>query len=313
MSIDLSLIIPNKCRSIRNKEDATKCFNDTIESITKHFHGRKQFITEITIRHELGKDEDIEYSFEIPILNITAFMHSGYWDIWPVARYSQYFYSYRNDMYGKPRFWPREVCFNTLLAFSQKEGWICDEYHSWNSYLDEEDSTFEDWLAYGKNEDDRRVYEFDVNDFADSNPSSQKWADYRTKYHDDYKEYFVVLDAIKKRFPEYEILSIYAPMPNFAFAAKGDDLYIINMETGESLTEFPIDNCKADFNGAGIQVFRGEESAFYCMGGRQLTEYRHGDFSWEWDNRDCNFFGQVIKDHATGKKFLTDGTPYPEQ
>lgn len=310
MSLDLSLIIPNKCRSIRNKEESMKCFNETVETITEYFLGRKHLITEITIRNE--SDEDIEYSFEIPILNITAYMRSGYWDIWPVANYKQYFYSYKNDMYGKPRIWPREVCFNTLLAFGQKEGWICDEYHSWNSLLDGEYSTFEDWLAYGRDIEDRRVYEFDVNDFVGTDPSYQELADYRSKYHDNYKECFAVLDAIKKRYPQYEILSIFDPLPDYAFAAKGDDLYIINMNTGECLTDFPIDNCKANFNGAGIQVFKGNESAFYSIEGEQLTEYRIGDFSWEWDKRECNFLGQIIKDHATGKKFLTDGTSYSE-
>ena len=54
MSVDLSLIIPNKCRSLRDTDNAKKCFDDTINYIVKHFHGRKQFVTEISMyaRHE---------------------------------------------------------------------------------------------------------------------------------------------------------------------------------------------------------------------------------------------------------------------
>ena len=37
------------------------------------------------------------------------------------------------------------------------------------------------------------------------------------------------------------------------------------------LTDFPIDNCRADFNGAGIQLFKGKESAFFSRTGKQMT------------------------------------------
>ena len=80
MSVDLSLIIPNKCRSLRDRDEAKQCFYDTIDHIIKYFHGRKQFVTNIYIKEEDDDDEFnlIEYSFEIPLLNITAYMHAGF-------------------------------------------------------------------------------------------------------------------------------------------------------------------------------------------------------------------------------------------
>lgn len=115
------------------------------------------------------------YSFKIPLLNITAFMHSGYWDVWPIPSYKKYFYPFGTDMLGKPRIRAREVCFNALLAFGRSDGWICDDTHSWNCGLDELDSTFENWKSYGKNPKDRRIYEFDVMQFADVAPKNDKW------------------------------------------------------------------------------------------------------------------------------------------
>ena len=47
MSIDLSLILPNKCRSLRDKEEAQACFYDTMDRIVNYFHGRKELISEI--------------------------------------------------------------------------------------------------------------------------------------------------------------------------------------------------------------------------------------------------------------------------
>ena len=312
MSVDLSLIIPNKCRSLRDTDNAKKCFDDTINYIVKHFHGRKQFVTEISIRSNEDDPDDIEYRFGIPFLNITAYMHSGFWDIWPVAGYSQYFFPFNTDMFGKPRTWPREVCFNTLLAFGHTEGWICDEFHSWNCKLEDFGSTFEDWKAYGENDEDSIIHEFDIMRFADVDPRKGIWPDYDRKYHDSYKEYHDVLNAIRSRFPEYDILSISNPLPDCALAAKNDELFILNYETGSCLTGNPIDNCRTDFNGAGIQVFKGEKSAFFNMEGKQMTDFRVGNFSWKWDTRCIYTFRQIIIDEATGRKFLSDGTSYEE-
>lgn len=312
MSVDLSLIIPNNCQSLRDAQNAKKCFDDTIDSVIKHFHGRKQFVTEISIRSNEDDPDDIEYSFGIPFLNITAYMHSGFWDIWPVAGYSQYFFPFGIDMFGKPRTWPREVCFNTLLAFGHTEGWICDEFHSWNCKLEDFGSTFEDWKAYGENDEDSIIHEFDIMRFADVDPQKGIWPDYDRKYHDSYKECHDVLNAIRSRFPEYDILSISNPLPDCALAAKNNELFILNYETGSCLTGNPIDNCRTDFNGAGIQVFKGEKSAFFNMEGKQLADFRVGNFSWKWDTRCIYAFRQIIIDEATGRKFLSDGTSYEE-
>ena len=308
----MSLIIPNNCQSLRDAQNAKKCFDDTIDSVIKHFHGRKQFVTEISIRSNEDDPDDIEYSFGIPFLNITAYMHSGFWDIWPVAGYSQYFFPFGIDMFGKPRTWPREVCFNTLLAFGHTEGWICDEFHSWNCKLEDFGSTFEDWKAYGENDEDSIIHEFDIMRFADVDPQKGIWPDYDRKYHDSYKECHDVLNAIRSRFPEYDILSISNPLPDCALAAKNNELFILNYETGSCLTGNPIDNCRTDFNGAGIQVFKGEKSAFFNMEGKQLTDFRVGNFSWKWDTRCIYAFRQIIIDEATGRKFLSDGTSYEE-
>ena len=128
MSVDLSLIIPNECRSVKDKEHARQYFEASMERIAKYFHGTKeQFITDVEIIEEEEECFEITYGFEVPLLNISVYMHSGYWDIWPVSSYSQYFYPYSEDRFGKPRIWARNYCFNALLAFGRKDGWICDE------------------------------------------------------------------------------------------------------------------------------------------------------------------------------------------
>lgn len=309
MSVDLSFILPNSCRSLQDKEDAKKCFNDTIERIVKYFHGRKYFITEVIMNEEETDEHDLEYSFEIPALNVTANMYAGFWDIWIVANYSSYFYPFAKDMFGKPRSWPRDICFNVALAFGFKEGWICDEYHSGNSLLTEDtDTTFEDWIGYGRTAEDSILHEFNMMDFAETNYSMRIHPDYKAKYHDDFKECHAVLEAIRRRFPEYEILLMEGSLKDFALAAKDGGFYLLNVVTGKCLTDFPIDQYNDRFNGAGFQVFRGEESAFFNKYGKQLTEFRVGEFCWDWDprpNRDCE---QIIIDRASRKIYQVDGT-----
>ena len=102
------------------------------------------------------------------------------------------------------------------------------------------------------------------------------------------------------------------PLPNHALVGKGNDVFVIDMRTGKSLTDFPIDNFYTEFNGAGIQIFHGEESAFFNMEGNQLTDFRIGGFSWQSDERPEHPHGHIITDEATGKKFLNDGTIYNE-
>lgn len=81
MSVDLSLIIPNNCQSLRDTQNAKKCFDDTIDSVIKHFHGRKQFVTDIIISTNEEDPNYIKYSFEIPLLKYNsrdAFWLLGY-------------------------------------------------------------------------------------------------------------------------------------------------------------------------------------------------------------------------------------------
>lgn len=317
MSIDLSLIVPNKCRSLRDKGHAKKCFDEMIEQIIKYFGGRKQFVTGITIKRYESPDEesdifeDIEYSFEIPILSTTVFMRSGYWEIWINSKYSAYFHPYSIDKNGLPRIWSREICFNVLLVFGCKEGWICDEYHSWNSNIDYTISTFEDWKTYGETSKDCTIYEFNVMDFTNGDPYNTIDTNFMCKFHDCYDEYHTMLDTYKRKFPEYSVLLIHAPLQGYALASKDGEFFLLNLETEEHFTEFPIDNCRSDFNGAGFQIFRGEESAFFNNQGKQLTDFRMGNFSWKWANQK-HFLGQIIIDHATGKHFTTNGTLYVE-
>lgn len=328
MGVDLSLILPNECYDIWDNALATKVFYKKIAEIAEYFGGRESFVEDICIHNsdspdwgrfctssedpedpeELEDPEDLlEYSFELPLIHATCLLRQGYWDIWIMSRYSTYFWPYSVDINGHIRSWPREDAFDVARIFGFSEGWICDEYHSWNSLLDEDpNASFEKWCAYGNSIEDAQVHEFDLSIFKGR---MEQVLDYHRKYHDLFSECHALVATLEQKYPDYKILSLNRPK-NWVLAAKGKELYVLDPTTGESLTPFPIDCCHANFNGAGFSVSKGEERAFFNRQGKQLTEFRKGGFRWSWAEG-LGLSTIVIKDEASGRLFLNDGTEVP--
>ena len=134
--------------------------------------------------------------------------------------------------------------------------------------------------------------------------------DYHRKYHDLFSECHALVATLEQKYPDYKILSLGRPGRNWVLTAKGKELYVLDPTTGESLTPFPIDCCHANFNGAGFSVSKGEERAFFNRQGKQLTEFRKGGFRWSWAEG-LGLSTIVIKDEASGRLFLSDGTEVP--
>lgn len=224
-----------------------------------------------------------------------------------MSHYSTYFWPYSVDINGHIQSWPREDAFDVARIFGFSEGWICDEYHSWNSLLnDDPNASFEKWCAYGDSIEDAQVYEFDLSIFKGR---MEQVLDYHRKYHDLFRECHALVATLEQKYPDYKILALGRPGKNWILAAKGKELYVLDPTTGESLTPFPIDCCHANFNGAGFSVSKGEERAFFNRQGKQLTEFRKGGFRWSWTKGDS--FDIVITDEASGRLFLSDGTEVP--
>lgn len=313
MSLSLSFILPNDCQDLYDHVQALETFHRTISRIREYFGGRDSFVNEIEIFNSNSpnwseycdpSNDPAEYGFTLPIINATCYLKQGYWDIWPLARYSRYFDPYSKDINGNIRLWPREDAFNVARIFGFSEGWFCDEFHSWNSPLDEDRAaSFSRWCAYGENEEEAKVYEFDLDMFGGRMDGDIY---YYSKYHDSFKECYALVETYERMYPEYRILTIGRPARDFALVCKGEELYVLNLKTGESLTPFPIDCCHANFNGAGFTVSKGAERAFFNSEGKQLTDFREGNFSWRW--APGYSFEQVVIDHVSGRQFLRDGT-----
>lgn len=249
MSVNLSLILPNECYDIWDNALATKVFYKKIEEIAEYFGGRKTFVENICIHNSDSPDwgrfrtssedpEDLlEYSFELPLIHATCLLRQGYWDIWIMSRYSTYFWPYSVDINGHIRSWPREDAFDVARIFGFSEGWICDEYHSWNSLLDEDpNASFEKWCAYGDSIEDAQVHEFDLSIFKGR---MEQVLDYHRKYHDLFSECHALVATLEQKYPDYKILSLNRPK-NWVLAAKGKELYVLDPTTGERVSPLSL-------------------------------------------------------------------------
>lgn len=125
---------------------------------------------------------------------------------------------------------------------------------------------------------------------------------------DAYTECFALVNYLQPKYPHYKVLALGRPSPRFALVEGELGLYVVDMQTGGSLTDFPIDNCRADYNGAGFAIFKEGKSAFYSPLGKRLTDFRIGDFGWRWSIKNILSPGQIVIDWATGRQFYNDGS-----
>lgn len=313
MGVDISFIIPNKMRSKRIHKDNVRCLDETIAQVKKYFRGRERFVTSRIVEREdsdskyVPKDDfDTIYSFCVPYFDAEFELHCGYWDIETYYHYCRYFL-YTIDNTGQKCVILRNVFFDIARILGYDEGWVCDEYHSWNCGLEENDG-FEEWLKYPKDgdKDESMVHEYDIS-IAKSYNEIQK-LDYKSKYHDTFKECRELFNHYQEVFPAYEIVTI-SQAGDYILAAQGDDLYLLNVNTGDRLTDFPIDGCDNTLNCGDFVVYKGKESALFTKEGKQVTPFREGTFTWDWHHKrfqPCDDI--VITDEATGHKYLSDGS-----
>lgn len=308
MGVDISFIMPNGLRTKRNHEENVRSLDQTIKKVERYFRGKKHFVANRYVEKEESdskymSDEicDTEYSFSLPFFVDAKFdLHCGYWDIETFFHYCRYFL-YNLDNMGRKRVHQREVLFDIARILGYDEGWVCDEYHSWNSGLGEDDG-FEEWKQYG-DEEDSTIYEYDLS-IAKSFDEIQL-LDEKSKYHDTFKECRELLAYYQNMFPQYEILTI-TDVFDCILVAQGYDIYLLNVKTGKLFVDYPIDGCGDCVNGGGIVIYKGKKCALFTCEGKQVTKFRNGGFNWEW--KSSRYDDIIITDEATGRKYLSDGS-----
>ena len=252
MGVDLNLILPNDCKDIMDNEYALAFFKDALNRVVAFFGGRREFVTEITIYNSDSTGweeyEVPEYSFTIPLISATYYLKRGYWEVFTGDRYCFYFWPYPGDVdrNGNPYIGARCNCFNAARIMGFSEGWICDYFHSWNCPLGDVDSDFETWLRYGVDEEDAIVHEYSMSIFGGE---FGEYNDYATKYHDSFKECIDLVKSFERDYPEYRVLTIGSPDKEFTLVTDGNNIFMVDADTGMRLSDFPIEEYLSDTSG----------------------------------------------------------------
>lgn len=319
MGVDLSLILPNDCRDIYDNKHALEVFNKAIARVKEYFGGREGFVEKIKVYNSDSPgwgdyyEADVdpgEYSFDIPVLNVTCNMQQGYWCVEFAHRYSEYFRPRSKDVNGNIAVEARNRAFDVARIFGFSEGWICDEHHSWRSNVQyHKSASFEMWCAYGKSTKDAKIYEFGLGIFGDT---MEPVHEYQAKYHDSFRECHSLVATYEQMYPEYCLLVLEA-FEGLALASKGGEFYLLDLKTGESFLPYPIDCLHTNFKGAGFTVTRGTERAFFNNAYEQLTEFREGRLFVRGYRVDEHTVVPMIHEQATGRYFLADGTDIPPE
>lgn len=274
MGVDIALLIPTKVRSIRDHKDCVQCLDDTIAQIERYFHGKKHFVGGRYVEREnedllsqFSPDELTSYSFSTPFLDNSVFeLCNGAWCVTNGYRYIAYFYKYK-DEHSRWRSWLREIAFDVARMLGRKDIWLCGDLLASTFFDDDGNSSFERWKEYCDEGIPSTVFEFDFTKSKDVNDKG--FPDWE-KYHDSFKECFELLQEYQERFPQYEILTIH-PIGGYILLADGDDIFLVNPDTGKRLTYFPIDGIK-QYDNDSVTIYHGDNYAKFDFTGKQIQE-----------------------------------------
>lgn len=276
MGVNIALLIPVEVKIRRNHIQCVQCLDDTISQVENFFHGKKHFTTGRYVEKE---NEDLLsqfnsegldwYSFEVPFLDHSSFdLCNGAWSISNGYRYSSYFFKYK-DKLGRWRSWVREIVFDAVRMLGKNEIWLGGDELTSTFIENEDDSSFEAWKEYSDEYIPSTIYEFD---FAKAKSyEEESFPEYEEKYHDSFKECYDLLKEYQECYPQYEILSIH-PIGGYIIIAAGNDIYLMDPDTGCFLTNFPIDGIK-EYDDKSVTIYRGDKYAKFDFNGKKLTEY----------------------------------------
>lgn len=303
MSINLSIIVPHDFKDFRNEGKVREYIENTFDKFRAWF-GMQNVSDEVVIDPESG-----EYFFRLTPLDMTFYLTNGYWCIETYRNYSRYFWRNENNQW-----WYRNLVFDAVRAMGLKSAFICSEFNSWNSRLDEEICTFEDWVKYSCDETEtfasiEDIPVFHAKDMPLYTAESDKrvYYDYRQKYLDNFEESIDKLASLEALHPECEIL-MTTQIGHFLLVKINGKTTLINSKTGTPLLDDAIDGVDNTLNCAGIVIRKEGKAALFSNSGKQLTNFREGDFAWKWadigNHCPLGYLFREIIDKASGQSWI---------
>lgn len=276
MGVDVSHIIRHDFHEIHDHEKALDFVKETIEVLKdrlqiKCSNQKFELDDEYIDPDPDWRQETI--TFRLPLYELEFTLHNGFWLIESFFHYCQLLMPWGDS------FLLRELTFDVAQALGQSEAWYAEEFYTWNGYLDETGSSFEDWVSHAEKKYGKPIPEFSPELFiAQGNVGV---LEYEPLYHDSFKEYQEKMHRYRSMVAERgEVLGLHLVSGRFVRCRVGDGINLFDMENREFLFDNPVECILKSFAGNGFVVVEGEKQAVFDADGKQLTDYVPGELTW---------------------------------
>lgn len=287
MSVYVEAIAPYDFHEVATKEKAITKLNELKNMFVQYY--RMELICHLEIEDYENSEFNFDnrYKLSLSILPLDIELGNGYLLIDGAWNYSKYFYKGEENVS-----WLRCMFYDVLRVLCIEKAYIVDEFHGTNNiYADGKEfgsyaMTFEDW---------KREY-----DEPAILPQNASWPEIEGIYLDTFDDCKKRLNQLQERFSNLEILTTATICENFLLALESGHPVLVNEKSGKILRFGKIDGINNLFNGAGLQVFKGNKSSFFNNMGKKVTPYRVRAFEWRW-GKNPNVYNIEVFDVKTGE------------
>ena len=280
MSVDISHIIKNSFRQVGNRMQTEQFVKETIDKLKQNLLiGDADGIIEVNY-----DGEDNKTTIELPVYDVTFYLHNGFWDIESYYRYSDIVFAH-NGM-----FYLRRLTFDIAKALGEYEAWYTDEFHTWNgNFIDNAETTFDQWYQRVSDDIDKSIPEFDEKQILADQSNYHEIV-----YHDSFKECIELFDNLQSKLPNFKLLGLKQFGYGYLRCERDGELFLMNEKTLKPMFNEPIDGMSATLNGPEFIVKKGGLSAVVDGNGNYLTDFVKGSFKWKWTNQENNKLRRFI-------------------
>lgn len=270
MGVDISHIIKNDF----NKGNDEKAVREYILSTISLLKERLCIFQDLD-SFEVDYDDIGLASFHLPVYDVKFLLFNGFWDIEPNCHYCQ-IVIHRGNYFAL-----RRIIYDIARALGRQEAWHVQEYYTWNSpYLDDPETTFEEWYANAAAQYGKPIPEYDQ--AAILAQGDVAIPDYEPVYHDSFAECAEAFNALQAQLPGYRLLGLLHIGSHYLRCEKEGMIYLVGETTLKPMPEMALKSMDRPLNGPEFVIERDGLSAVFDGGGQQLTDFVTGTWDWKW-------------------------------
>lgn len=284
MGVDVSHIVKNKFFESADKIKSRAYLESVCQKLQDFFHNKNAF--EVFI--ENCDESDYTKEIHTRLYSVDIELFDGFFDIESYFRYHQLFSNVENE---PNQFWLRNFVFDFVRALGETTAYHCSEYHSWNCV--EELSTFGNWYKREK----ENINTFEPNKILERIKSGH--FDYDdVVYFDTFDDCRQLLKQYQAMFPDYTINTLLTLGNSFLIGIQNNHNYLLDFNTKQMFSTPEFDGYANNLNSNFFVLSNNEKRSLFSPKGKQLTEFKQGDFLWQWKEVNCSSIVEIVDEET---------------